>query len=64
MLLREAMQDVRLGVTDRITGEVTRHVVIKKGTRTCIDVIGIRESIRTTLAISPLPELITICRRI
>ncbi|EGN97680.1 hypothetical protein SERLA73DRAFT_111009 [Serpula lacrymans var. lacrymans S7.3] len=41
VILREAMQDAVLSITDRDRGKKVRDVIIKKGTLTCIDVIGI-----------------------
>ncbi|KDQ08639.1 hypothetical protein BOTBODRAFT_37792 [Botryobasidium botryosum FD-172 SS1] len=40
-LLREAMHDVQIGVTNKITGEKERTVVIKKGTQILVNVLGI-----------------------
>ncbi|KDQ08486.1 hypothetical protein BOTBODRAFT_118585 [Botryobasidium botryosum FD-172 SS1] len=41
LLVREAMHDTQLNVTNKATGDVSHSVVLKKGARVVCDVIGI-----------------------
>jgi len=45
-LVREAMQDVQMGVTNKVTGEKSHSVVIKKGTQVVVNILGIHYSPR------------------
>jgi len=44
LVVREAIQDTLLTITDPTTGQKVRDVVIKKGTLACIDILKIRTS--------------------